>query len=151
TSSSLSSTNSTRSGASMGDQDNSTALSLSHKRNCASFADAARQVPQVQAHFYTGIARTCPVRWILLFAHPTREGRPTPGMWTAGHAMMDGIEVNVLDVTFEVAIIADGVFPEFGLPNSPPSVSDPPEAAEAPPRCSHRLVNSFFSHAHRLE
>jgi hypothetical protein len=41
------------------------------------------------------------------------------------------IEVNVLHVTFEVAIIADGMFPVLGLPDSATAVTDATQASYA--------------------
>ena len=60
--------------------------------------------------------------------YPTRDIAMEAAMWPIANLrhmpMLHGIEVNVIDMTLQVGIVANGVLPKTTLPNSPLASGD---------------------------
>lgn len=82
-------------------------------------AHGLRHRPEIRRFHATPIARASPVHPTTPFPDPSMKTRMRPRVRTARVAMLHGIVVYVLNVSFKVAIVADRVLPETSLPHRP--------------------------------
>ena len=82
------------------------------------------------------------------FTNPTLEAGPRSILRPPDEAVLYEIVVDVIEVRFEVAFVADRMFPKSALPNA---ASPFAELRGRTLRLSHALVNSRLILRHRSE
>ncbi len=73
-------------------------------------------------------------------------------MGATGHAVLDRIVMDVIDVVDEIVLVPDPVLPEASLPDAGVSPSEAGViVVPGPASASHRRENRFLMHAQRFE
>jgi len=62
---------------------------------------------------------------IIALFDPPFKARVQPAMWTANQTVLDGVKVNIIDMSHKVIFITDSVFPKPLLPDTTFAVLEP--------------------------
>ena len=86
--------------------------------------DYGSSLPSQIVGFWTGVD-TSPVNVVLTQLDMPAKRRPTIVLNLLNHSMLHGIPMDVIDASFQIVLVADGVFPTPTLPNRSFAFLDP--------------------------